>query len=79
MLKHVNVNTLPDPVDLDDVAASSKTYVGDIMDTAGDILKETLPAFFGNGNLTLLSELYDQLREVDLVDDSHRATTVGKV
>lgn len=49
------------------------------MDDTGSALQNTLPAFFGNGNLTLLTEMYDKLKEAGLIDESHRATTVGKV
>ncbi|KAL3458856.1 hypothetical protein BJX64DRAFT_291763 [Aspergillus heterothallicus] len=65
--------------DLDDVESAAQEVVISILTTGVDNLQKTLPQFWGNEDISSLRDLYDQLRDSGLVEDSGRKRLPAQV
>lgn len=75
----VNAQTSAVTDDLDKFAAAAKVYVAQILDDTNAKLEETLPAFFGNGDLSKIQTLYDLFVASGVISESTRTSTVSKL
>ncbi len=69
----------PKEVDVESILAAAKDYIVAILRSAGDQLERTLPDFFGDGNLQMLSKLYKSLEAGGLTKTSDKKSLVGRV